>query len=202
MRHGRFTRCLLLASLALLLAACMSVPQRATGAFVERSISLAGKAHRYQVFVPASAAGGRSPAVVVFLHGSGERGDDGDKPTRVGIGPYIRAHQDTFPAIAVFPQAAEDTEWSDNAGLVLAALDAATREFHGDAERTYLTGLSMGGYGTWDIALRAPGRFAALVPVCGGVKAPGARTSLLVTAVAGEADPYAAIATRLRDVPA
>ena len=156
MRHGRFALSLLLASLALLLAGCMSVPQQADRSFVERSVDIDGKPHRYQVFVPASAAGGRTPAVIVFLHGSGERGDDGDKPTRVGIGPYIRAHQGGFPAIVVFPQAPEGTEWSDNAALVFATLDAASREFHGDPQRTYLTGLSMGGYGTWDIALRQP----------------------------------------------
>ena len=202
MRHGRFALSLLLASLALLLAGCMSVPQQADRSFVERSVDIDGKPHRYQVFVPASAAGGRTPAVIVFLHGSGERGDDGDKPTRVGIGPYIRAHQGGFPAIVVFPQAPEGTEWSDNAALVFATLDAASREFHGDPQRTYLTGLSMGGYGTWDIALRQPDRFAALAPVCGAIKAPREeRDTLYVTQVANEADPYAVVANRLRNVP-
>lgn len=196
-------RLLLLAAL-FALAGCVSVPrqQQAQGAFVERTLQLDGVDHRYQVFVPASAASGRTPPVILFLHGSGERGDDGDKPTRVGIGPYIRAHQDSFPAIVVFPQAPENTEWSDNAKLVFAALDAASREFHGDPRRTYLTGLSMGGYGTWDIALRQPGRFAALAPVCGAVMAPREeRGTLYVTQVATETDPYGAIAHRLRDMP-
>lgn len=184
----------------LLLGACVSVPERASGSFVERSIDIDGKAHRYQVFVPASVAGGRNPPVIVFLHGSGERGDDGDKPTRVGIGPYIRAHQDDFPAIVVFPQAPEETEWPDNAALVFATLDAATREFHGDADRTYLTGLSMGGYGTWDMALRAPGRFAALAPVCGGIVHPR-RPSMGVAGIAGAEDPYALVASHLKDTP-
>ena len=149
----------------------MSVPQQADRSFVERSVDIDGKPHRYQVFVPASAAGGRTPAVIVFLHGSGERGDDGDKPTRVGIGPYIRAHQGGFPAIVVFPQAPEGTEWSDNAALVFATL-------------------------------RQPDRFAALAPVCGAIKAPREeRDTLYVTQVANEADPYAVVANRLRDVP-
>ncbi|MEG2941535.1 MAG: phospholipase, partial [Thermomonas sp.] len=87
----------------LLLGACVSIPERASGSFVERSIDVAGTTHRYQVFVPASAAGGRTPPVIVFLHGSGERGDDGAKQTQVGIGPYIRAHLNDFPAIVVFP---------------------------------------------------------------------------------------------------
>jgi predicted peptidase len=188
--------------LAALLSACASVPQRVSGAFVQRTISVGGRDHRYQVFVPATAAGGRTPPVIVFLHGSGERGDDGAKPTQVGIGPYIRAHQDRFPAIVVFPQAPEGSEWSANTDLVFATLDAATAEFHGDRARTYLTGLSMGGYGVWDVALRAPRRFAALAPVCGAVRQPREeRDTLFVAAVANEADPYSAIARTLRDVP-
>ena len=179
---------LLLAIAVLLLGGCMSTPTRSTGSFVERNLEIAGETRRYQVFVPASAAGGRMPPVIVFLHGSGERGSDGAKQTLVGIGPYLRAHQDRFPAIVVFPQAPDETEWAGNADLVFATLDAATREFHGDPDRTYLTGLSMGGYGTWDMAMRAPGRFAALAPVCGGVVHPR-RPSMGVSGIAGATDP-------------
>ena len=193
---------LLAAFAATLLPACMSLPHRARGEFVERSIEVGGQPHRYQVFVPSAQAGGRTPPVIVFLHGSGERGDDGAKPTQVGIGPYIRAHLDDFPAVVVFPQAPEGSEWSANTELVFATLDAAAGEFHGDPARTYLTGLSMGGYGVWDMALRAPERFAALAPVCGAVRQPREeRDTLFVAAVAAEADPYAAIANRLRAVP-
>ena len=190
----------LLAMLAL--AGCMTTPTGPNGAFVERSLDIGGKSHRYQVFVPSTHANGRKPPVIVFLHGSGERGDDGAKPTQVGVGPYIRAHMDSFPAIVVFPQAPEGSEWSGNLDLVYATLDAANREFHGDPDRTYLTGLSMGGYGVWDVALKAPGRFAALAPVCGAVKQPREeRDTLFVAAVANEADPYTTIARQLHDVP-
>lgn len=203
--HGRdpmkFATLLLMVISTLALAACTSVPMPTRGTFVERPIDVGGKQHRYQVFVPSPQAGGDTPRVIVFLHGTGERGDDGAKPVKVGIGPYVRAHQDTFPAIVVFPQAPDGTEWSDNVDLVFAELDAATGEFHGDRDRTYLTGLSMGGYGVWDMALHAPRRFAALVPVCGAVKPVSDERALLVTAVANEADPYAVIAKRLRDTP-
>ena len=64
----------LLVLACLLLAACVSIPDRATGSFVERSIQVAGTPHRSQVFVPATRAGGRKPAVILFLHGMGERG--------------------------------------------------------------------------------------------------------------------------------
>lgn len=187
---------------ACMLSACASVPQRMNGAFVKRTLEFDGRLHRYQVFVPSSRAGGRSPPVIVFLHGSGERGDDGGKPTLVGIGPYIRTRQADFPAIVVFPQAPEGSEWSGHIGLVFAQLDAATREFKADRARTYLTGLSMGGYGVWDVALHAPGRFAALAPVCGGVRQPrNERGTLFVVTVARNADPHRAIAKRLRNVP-
>jgi predicted peptidase len=58
--------------------------------------------------------------------------------------------------------------------LAILALEATTKEFHGDKDRTYLTGLSMGGYGTWYLAGRYPGRFAAIAPICGGVLVPDA----------------------------
>ena len=200
LRLHQIREVILLAVMACLFTACMSIPERTTGSFVERSIEVGATRHRYQVFVPSSAAGGRRPPVIVFLHGSGERGSDGSKQTTVGIGPYIRAHLAEFPAIVVFPQAPEDTEWGGNADLVFASLDAATREFRGDPDRTYLTGLSMGGYGTWEMAMRARGRFAALVPVCGGVVHPR-RPSMGVSGLDGAADPYATVAARIKGTP-
>ena len=191
---------LLLAMATLLPGCAMLSPLPSRGAFYEREVVVGGVAARYQVFVPSRASGGDRPPVILFLHGSGERGSDGAKQTLVGIGPYLRAHQDRFPAIVVFPQAPDETEWAGNADLVFATLDAATREFNGDPDRTYLTGLSMGGYGTWDMAMRAPGRFAALAPVCGGVVHPR-RPSMGVSGIAGAANPYAAVAARLKDTP-
>jgi predicted peptidase len=187
--------------MATMLAACTSTPQRAErGAFVEREITLDGRRHRYQVFVPArEAATGKVP-VVLFLHGSGERGDDNQSQLRVGLGPHVRAHAADFPALVVFPQAPAGSEWNQVVDVVFAQLDAATREFGGDPDRTYLTGLSMGGYGVWELAQRQGYRFAALVPVCGGLVHPG-RPSMAVTGLADEADPYQAVAQRLRDRP-
>jgi len=193
-------RALVLLALACLLPACMSAPQRSSGQFVERSVDVGGATHRYQVFAPSSRAGGAKPPVILFLHGSGERGSDNQRQVAVGIGTYVRRHVADFPAIVVFPQAPEDAEWNQIADVVLAQLDAATREFGGDRDRTMLTGLSMGGFGAWDIALRDPRRFAALVPICGGLVSPG-RPSMNVASLAGEADPYAAAARQLRDVP-
>lgn len=176
----------------ILLAGCattLSPPDRAHGAFVAREVEVDGAMRRYQVFVPARAASGEKPPVVLFLHGAGERGEDGVKPTLVGLGPYANAHADTFPAIVVFPQVRENEGWDDAIPFALAALDAATREFGGDRERTYLTGISMGGYGVWTLARFQPDLFAALVPICGGI---GRDTATA---------PYTETASQFRDKP-
>jgi predicted peptidase len=192
-----------LACTALLAGACATpVTEPAMGTFVQRELVVEGATHRYQVFVPAPSAAGPSPPVILFLHGTGERGSDGEKPVRVGLGPHVLAHRADFPAIVVFPQAPDDHDWNgDAAALALAALDQATEEFHGDRDRTYLTGLSMGGYGTWELAMLQPHRFAALVPICGGLVPPRDERQLFVTPLAGSADPYATLAKNLRHVP-
>ncbi|MGN7839192.1 prolyl oligopeptidase family serine peptidase [Stenotrophomonas sp. 22385] len=175
-----------------------------SGQFVKRTVTVDGRQSRYQVFVPRDAQAQRgSLPVVLFLHGSGERGSDGRKQTQAGVGPYLRAHARDFPALVVLPQVPEDEEWAGiNNRIALAALDATIAEFGADPARQYLTGMSMGGYGSWNIALEHPDRFAALVPVCGAVLAPRAvRATLFVEAVADEADPYAAMAARLKATP-
>jgi poly(3-hydroxybutyrate) depolymerase len=191
-----------IATLMSTMGACSTAPAQpvAKEVFMEREVRVSGTAYRYRVFVPTAKKHGERP-VVVFLHGSGERGDDNRKQLAVGLGPYVEKHANEFPAIVVFPQAPENSEWHDNLAMTLAAVDAATREFGGDPDRTYLTGMSMGGYGTWEFALREPRRFAALVPVCGGIVGPDRRPTLQVTPVAGVADPFAEVARRLHDVP-
>ena len=90
------------ALVAMALAGCRSLPQTG-GSFVQRELVIDGVRHRYQVFVPAARLPRPLP-VVLFLHGSGERGDDGEQQTRAGLGPYVRAHVHDFPALVVFPQ--------------------------------------------------------------------------------------------------
>jgi len=77
---------------------------------------------------------------------------------------------------------------------ILAALDASMREFHGDPLRVYLTGFSMGGYGTWSLAAQYPNRFAAIVVVCGGIQWP---TPSRIT----KPEPYADIARKVARIP-
>lgn len=195
---------LLLASAALLMTACASAPAPAAGRFHARELALGGVTYRYQVFAP-SRPGGDKPAVILFLHGSGERGNDGEKQTQAGLGPYVRAHAGDFPAIVVFPQSPDGRSWDGEvAQMALATLDAAIKEFGGDPDRIYLTGMSRGGYGTYELAMLQPQRFAALAPVCGGITPPGTRPDLddlEVAAVASHDDPFAGAARRLRHIP-
>jgi predicted peptidase len=137
--------------------------------FVARTVVADGVRMKYQLFVPR--ASGERPPIVLSLHGSGERGDDGEAQLRVGLGPAVRAAMDTFPAIVVFPQAPNGAAWTGaTAHAAMAALEAAAAELGADPRRTYLTGISMGGFGTWQLALEHPERFAALVPICGGLR--------------------------------
>src|SRR5207302_1013623 len=83
---------------------------------------------------------------------------------QMGLGPAVRARQETFPAFVVFPQARELVpETFDRA---MAILDAVQNEFRTDPRRTYLTGISVGGHGVWQLAAGYPDRWAAIVPVC------------------------------------
>ena len=140
----------------------------------------------------------RSWPVILSLHGSGERGTDGVAQTNVGLGPAIRKHP--IPAIAVFPQIPANARWlGEGADTAMRALDAAMTEFSGDRARIYLTGLSLGGYGTWHLALAHPQRFAELIPVCGGIVDVPTATSVRQSPLNAHApDPYAFTAHALR----
>ncbi len=129
-----------------------------------------GKEAKYVLFVPQSYKSDKEYPLILFLHGSGETGTDGKKAAAVGLGPAIRNKEKDFGFIAIFPQSQERT-WlagSDDAKRALAILAKVQKEYKVDAKRIYLTGLSMGGFGTWSLAAKYPEQWAAIVPVCGG----------------------------------
>jgi predicted peptidase len=103
--------------------------------------------------------------LIFFLHGAGERGSNVWKVAVHGP-PKIVAKDPDFPFIVVSPQCPEGQIWSSEA--LLGLLDNVEKKLNVDTGRVYLTGLSMGGYGSWDLGLRHPDRFAAIVPICGG----------------------------------
>lgn len=163
---------LLLAASALALSACATtrfLPTREAG-FVLRETA----GHKHYVYLPAGWTADQSWPVILYLHGAGERGDDGVQPTQVGLGPFAWKSKGAMPFVIVFPQCERGRYWPDPAmrARALAALDDAVATYHGDPTRISLTGNSMGGYGTWALGAHHPDRFAALVPIAGGVRPP------------------------------
>ncbi len=171
--------------------------------FLNRAVTVGGETYHYQVYVPPQWDNKHSWPVILFLHGAGERGDDGLTPTQVGLGGGIRTHLERWPAIVVMPQCRKDTWWSADPKMeaqAMAALERSIKEFHGDPNRVYLTGLSMGGYGSWAFASKRPGKFAAMVVVCGGVRVPPSVRGLRPD-ISESADPYGDVAKKIGKTP-
>jgi predicted peptidase len=122
---------------------------------------------KYLLFLPKgySAKSAKTWPLILFLHGAGERGTNVWKVATHGPPKNVVEHPD-FPFIVVSPQCPEGELWSNE--TLLALLDEITRSYAVDTTRVYLTGLSMGGYGTWSLGVSHPERFAAMAPICGG----------------------------------
>ncbi|MDX9975834.1 MAG: dienelactone hydrolase family protein [FCB group bacterium] len=167
------------ACLAILSAACISVsaveshtqikanPPMNSG-FINKTLYEGKNARRYVVYVPREYDATKAWPLIVFLHGAGERGNDGLAQTDVGIGRAIRMHSDRFPCVVLMPQCPEGVWWDKSTNDIDASLEATLDDYNIDHARIYLTGLSMGGFCTWQYGAVHAGRFAALMPVCGG----------------------------------
>ncbi len=148
-----------------------------------------GKTLPYRLLVPKGydAKDEKRYPLILFLHGAGERGDDNDKqllhPDVLNL--VTAKHAEKHPAFVVAPQCPANAKWADvnwwqkpyhktpekpaePMRLTLELLDALAKEYRIDMDRIYVTGLSMGGYGTFDALVRRPDYFAAAVPLCGG----------------------------------
>ena len=123
----------------------------------------------YLLFLPESYAQSTNQEfpLILFLHGAGERGSDLDSVKRHGIPKIVETNPD-FPFIAVSPQCPEDSWWTSELHTINGLIEEIVEKYQVDTSRIYLTGLSMGGFGTWSLASMFPERFAAIAPVCGG----------------------------------
>jgi predicted peptidase len=120
---------------------------------------------RYRLYLPPGyARGAKRWPLVLFLHGAGERGTDLTALSRTGLTKLAGTR--TLPFILVAPQVPEDEIWSTVA--LAALLERLTRDLPVDPDRVYLTGLSMGAFGAWELATAYPDRFAAVVLISGG----------------------------------
>ncbi|MFM7056660.1 MAG: alpha/beta hydrolase-fold protein [Planctomycetota bacterium] len=167
-----------------------ATPVDATAAYESRSITFTGgeytnEVFNYRLLKPAVPEDGRRYPLVVFLHGAGERGNDNALqlqyfPTQMAQPRW----RNRFPCYVLAPQCRTDRKWmevdwsrkedprmpaeiSPQLAAVLQMLDLTIREESVDTSRIYLTGLSMGGFGSFDLAVRHPDLFAAVAPICG-----------------------------------
>jgi predicted peptidase len=138
----------------------------------------------YRLVKPDTVAGQVYP-LVIFLHGAGERGNDNEKQLKHGVREFAKSDiQAKFPCFVLAPQCAENERWvevdwtlkkssapknpSRHLEAVHDLITSMTKDYPIDTNRIYITGMSMGGFGTWDAITRYPELFAAAVPVCGG----------------------------------
>jgi predicted peptidase len=144
-----------------------------------------GKALRYRLLKPDRYDAHQKYPLVLFLHGAGERGDDNIAQLIHGVPEFAKdENRKKYPCFLAAPQCPANEKWADvdwsaaqhrltdrpaeSLRLALEMVESLQKEFAIDSHRLYITGLSMGGFGTWDAITRHPDRFAAAVPVCGG----------------------------------
>jgi predicted peptidase len=122
----------------------------------------------YLLYLPKdySATSKKSWPLMLFLHGAGERGTNLTKVAVHGPPKLIAQGKKDLPFIIVSPQCPTGERWKTE--VLMALLDDVTTKYRVDTNRLYVTGLSMGGYGTWSLATEHPDRFAAIAPICGG----------------------------------
>ncbi len=118
----------------------------------------------YLLYLPKNYNTGEKFPFMLFLHGAGERGNDLEMLKKHGP-PRLIAEGKDFPFIIVSPQCPPGIRWKTN--TLIALIDEIIKNYNVDEDRIYVTGLSMGGYGTWKLANEIPERLAAVIPICG-----------------------------------
>jgi predicted peptidase len=123
----------------------------------------------YLLWLPSEYSTNKSKTfpLLIFLHGSGERGDNLDLVKMHGPPSFVESNPD-FPFITVSPQCVESSRWMWKVEDLQLMLEQILLKYRINTDRIYLTGLSMGGFGTWAWACSQPDQFAAIAPVCGG----------------------------------
>ncbi len=201
---GKSLQCLrsVLLALAIGSIAATSGAQQTTERFeatFERKVVL-----DYLLSVPEDYSDDGAPVpLLLFLHGAGERGSDVERVKTHGPPRLLEQGKD-IPAIVVSPQCPDDSWWTEHLEALSLLLDQLIERYNVDESRIYLTGLSMGGYGTWALAAREPERFAAAVPICGGgsIVAAFQLRSMPIRVYHGDADPVVPLSESERLVKA
>lgn len=141
--------------------------------FLNRTVEVRRVIYHFQVYLPEEwrRDDHRHWPIILFLHGRGERGTEGMWQTQVGLPSAVRDHPERWPFIIVMPQCPQEHYWTDPGmlAMAMAALNQEAAEFRADPARTYLSGLSLGGYGAWELARLHPNRWAAIAIASGGI---------------------------------
>ncbi len=169
--------------------ACFSAGAQDRSLFEKKMLVVGADTLLYRELYPLAYEKGRKYPVVLFLHGSGERGNDNEKQLTWGADLFLdSAKRAAFPAIVIFPQCPAGSSWApvernnnDSLGfsfpdkpgtkplqLVMELMNRLVEDKEANPKKIYVGGLSMGGFGTYDILWRMPGFFAAAFPICGG----------------------------------
>ncbi|MCI0741108.1 MAG: hypothetical protein L0Y72_18850 [Gemmataceae bacterium] len=161
---------LALVCLALVGKSCFA--QESTG-FLNKVLKTDKGDFKYVLFVPHKYAAQKEHPLILFLHGAGERGDDGEMPVKQGIANAIKfkGQEKNFQFFVIFPQCSKSSFWkagTPDMDRALAMLVETQKTYNIDSKRLYLTGLSMGGAGTWSLAAAHPDKWAAIAPICFG----------------------------------
>ncbi|NMB81308.1 MAG: phospholipase, partial [Ignavibacteria bacterium] len=119
---------------------------------------------KYLLYLPVDYSDNNKFPLLLFLHGAGERGDDLSLVKKLGP-PKMIAEGKEFPFVVVSPQCPVNKRWDTK--VLIALIDEIVAKYKIDEDRIYVTGLSMGGNGTWRLATEIPDRLAAVIPICG-----------------------------------
>jgi predicted peptidase len=152
------------------LAGCASSPAHTASharGFLFGAVEVDGRTYHSVIYVPRDLV---EPApLILFLHGRGECGTDGQRQLAVGLGPRVLWNPEMYPAVILMPQKPDERQWEEHVEAVRIMLRRTMESFPIDPARVSLTGLSQGGHGVWTINALLPEMFSALAPICGYV---------------------------------
>lgn len=202
------TLCALCLFFILLFCAGIVRAQNNDSLFLRREVKIGEEVYGYRVYVPKNRKPKTKLPVMLYLHGNLANGTDNEKQIESFV-DFVGSKPKLFDFIIVFPQARPESYWiNEETEQALKALDQTIAEFNGDAQKLYLAGHSLGGYGTYTTAVLYPNKFAALVPVAGGIVPPNELPALMkffipkpILEILNAASPYDALAEKLSDAP-
>ena len=122
----------------------------------------------YRIFLPKDYSKDKKYPLMVCLHGAGERGTDLDKACNIGIPSYITKGMMSLDCIVLAPQCENNKIWNHYVFVLKELIEKICNEYNVDEDKITMTGMSMGGYGTWEFALTFPHMLAGIAPICGG----------------------------------